>query len=368
MSNKVTRNISLLSGTKSTEYTGVYEKDTGKDTKYIVRYTINKKTKTKVIGTKEEGVTGQQASIERLKLIHEEKFRTLENKTEKYEFIVLYNSYLSFRKPLIAHNTYKNLKSHKTKYYNDHFKGRDIRTIKTKELQLFANNLLKTKKPATVEKIVNGLKKFFRYLHEEGIIVKNESAKVIMPKYDNKKYFMLPGTKVNKIIKYIKNLECPKDKALFCFLLHGRRINEVLTLEWRNIDFQNKRYTIDYKYSKNRKTMIFSLEDFMIEALGLLNQNTKYIFENPKTKKAFTYTTAFRLMKLLKYHCEVDNMTIHDFRHLIGYLGINQGQSLEIIGGILGHSNIQSAQRYSVLKTNKVQQAFKKIYKEHLYC
>ena len=59
-------------------------------------------------------------------------------------------------------------------------------------------------------------------------------------------------------------------------------------------------------------------------------------------------------------------MTIHDFRHLIGYLGINQGYNLEVIGGILGHSNIISTQRYSFLKVTEVQKAYKSLFKKYL--
>lgn len=367
MSKNVTRNISLLKGITSTNYTGVYQKKTEKETKYIIRYTINKKTKTKVVGTKEEGITPQQASIERLKLIHEQKFRTLENSHEKYDFLTLYDGYLAYRKALIAKNTYKNLKSHKTKYYNFAFKNRDIRTIKTKELQLFANKLLEDKKPASVEKIVNGIKKFYRYLHEEGLIIKNEASKVVVPKYDNKVYFMLPPQKIRKIISYIQKISTPRDKAMFLFLLHGRRINEVLTLKWSSIDIPNKKYTIEFSKSKNRKNMLFHLEEFMVETLKELNQKTIFVFENPKTGKPCTYTTAFRIMQQLKHECGIEQMRIHDFRHLIGYLGINKGETLETIGGILGHSNIQSTQRYSALKTTKVQQGFRKVYKEYLY-
>lgn len=362
----INTNKSTLSDLVTTSFQGIFYKDSKKGKKYVARFTVNKKTYTKVLGYEVEGITVQKASLLRLQLIHNIKYRILENRYEDFEFITLYDMYLYYRKPMISHNTYKNLKSHKTAYYEKIFKGKDVREVEYIFLQLFINKLLEQKKPATVEKIANGLKTFFRYLHEEGILTKNITSKIHLPKYDNKKYFILPSHKVKKLVNYIKSIEHKQYKAIFMFLLHGRRVSEVLNLKWEYIDIENNRYTIDYKYSKNRKTHYFSLEDFLIEAINKLDKKGIYLFENCRTKKPLTYTTVFRQMKLLKEECEIKKMTIHDFRHLIGYLGINNGYNLELIGAILGHSNIQSTQRYSFLTMKKTQRGYRELFKNYI--
>lgn len=362
-----TTNTSSLSGLVSTQFTGVFEKSSKRGIKFIVRYTIDKQTRVKMVGYAIDGMTAQKASLKRLQLMHDTKYRELENKKEHYEFISLYDGYLAYRRPMIAYNTYKNLNSHKTAYYEKIFGYTDVRSINYLQLQMFINKILETKKPATVEKIANGIKCFFRYLHNEGIISKNVAAKITIPKYDNKKYFMLPDHKIQEIVNYIFSIKNPTYKMIFLFLLHGRRINEVLTLRWQYIDFQNKRYTINYTYSKNRKSQYFALEEHMLVALKDLNMNTVFLFENPKKNKPITYTTVFRQMHYLRDYCKVPHMTIHDFRHLIGFLGINRGEGLETIGAILGHTNIQSTQRYSTLKISKAQKAYNKIFKSFLY-
>ncbi len=186
-----------------------------------------------------------------------------------------------------------------------------------------------------------------------------------MPKFDNKKYFSLPKKEVAKLVEYIMGLDSQFYKTLYMFLLHGRRINEVLTLKYSNIDFINKTYTIGYTLSKNRKNQVFPLEDWQIveiRKLQMVNPENIYLFQNIKTKQPITYTTVFRFHKKLRTNLELPTLTLHSFRHLVGFLMINSGYSLEVTAKVLGHQNIQSTQRYANLKMDLSKQAYSKTF------
>jgi site-specific recombinase XerD len=45
------------------------------------------------------------------------------------------------------------------------------------------------------------------------------------------------------------------------------------------------------------------------------------------------------------------SMRLHDIRHLIGYLAINNGHTLEQIGYVLGHASTATTKRYSNMKS-----------------
>ena len=45
-------------------------------------------------------------------------------------------------------------------------------------------------------------------------------------------------------------------------------------------------------------------------------------------------------------------MRLHDIRHLIGFMGVNSGYSLEQIGLVLGHTSTATTKRYSNMKSD----------------
>ncbi|EOH0076292.1 tyrosine-type recombinase/integrase, partial [Campylobacter jejuni] len=53
---------------------------------------------------------------------------------------------------------------------------------------------------------------------------------------------------------------------------------------------------------------------------------------------------------------------LHDLRHLIGYIGINMGISLEAIGETLGHSSIGVTKRYANIKNETINSTLNAIF------
>ncbi len=360
---RTSTNNGLLTDAKKTKFKGIYTKDTKRGLAYIVRFTVNKKTFTQIVGYEHENLTLESAYLLKLQLIQEHQKRLIDEGREKYQFLSLFIEFLDYKKSIMAKNTYKNYKSHYNAYFKEEFVNLDVRDITTHQLQKFINKLLKIKRPATVEKIKDSIKVFYRYLRDIGIVTINPARQVQMPRYDNQKYFILPKKKVKLIYQYISSIENLKVKLMFLFLLHGRRISEVLSLKWSDIDLLNGFYKINYENSKNRKNKYYPLQSFQIEVLKIIKKDKNiYVFENEETKKPYSYTFAFREMKKLKLHCDIPQMTLHSFRHLLGFLAINKGISLEVIAELLGHSNIQVTSRYAKLKIEESQKAFNKVF------
>lgn len=361
--------MSILKNAVKSQYPGLYTKQKKDDLQYIARFKNNNKTFTKIIGLKSEGITLEEAYKIKLNIENEQKIKNMSEQSDKYLFPNLFQDFISFRSPYLAANTNRNYRSHYAKYFSIDFKDKDIRTLSQTDLQRYINKLLETKRPATVEKILYSIRAFYKYLISVGKISHNPTEYINLPKYDNKKYFSLPKKDVSRLIDYIMNMESQFYKTIYIFLLHGRRINEVLTLQYSDIDFNNKTYTINYKLSKNRKNQTFPLEDFQLYEIRELQKafpNTKYLFENPTTKQNITYTSIFRVHKRLRNNLDLPNLTLHSFRHLVGFLLINKGHSLEVIAKILGQQNIQSTQRYSYMKMDKSKAAYEDIYSDFI--
>jgi len=67
----------------------------------------------------------------------------------------------------------------------------------------------------------------------------------------------------------------------------------------------------------------------------------KVVFHDVKRRYIMSNRNIFR---------NIDDMRIHDFRHLLGFTMVNNGVALEFIGKALGHKKPSTTQKYSNMK------------------
>lgn len=263
------------------------------------------------------------------------------------EYCLLYKNTLSLQ----TYNT-------KVSYYNKHFKekyGNNIITdFKFKDAQLFVNELLeKGLKPKTVKNIVNDFKVLFNYAIKNEYINKNPFQYVEIPKFDNRVYFDFTEEEIKRFIRTVLNYPDQKFRGIFIFLLHGRRLNEVLSLTWENVDFENEVYFIPPQINKARRFMTYQMTSLLKDILQrqkILNQiqcsKSPYVFPSSVTcRKIQDIRKQFK--KLLKLAKIDKKMRIHDIRHLVASYSINYlGLSVEEVSYTLGHTSIEITQRY----------------------
>jgi site-specific recombinase XerD len=356
---------SILSLAIKSNFQGIYKKQTKKGLAFIARYTVNKKTRTQIIGYMETGMTEYEAYKERLNLIASNQLlvATESVRSDEYNLALLFNRFILDTSCNLAENTKSNYKSIYNQYINKDFSEADIRNVTAIDLQRYINNTLEYRRPSTVDKIVYALKKFYRYLQDRGIYRYNSASNLEIPKYDNKKYFSMSKRDLRRVINYIKNIESHLFKTFYYILLHGRRWNESMQLKWSDIDFPNKVYKLSYENTKTKQNQFYYLEEFQLAALKKLkemNNSAVFVFENPKTKKPYSYTTFFKIHKKLRIDLNLEDYIIHHLRHTVAFLIINNGYSLEITGKVLGHKSLTSTERYANLEMKKAKEAYGK--------
>ena len=269
-------------------------------------------------------------------------------------FNELFKEYCLLYKNTLSEKTYQT----KVYYYNKHFKekyGNNIITdFKFKDAQLFVNELLeKGLKPKTVKNIVNDFKVLFNYAIKNEYVNKNPFQYVEIPKFDNRVYFDFTEEEIKRFIRTALNYPDQKFRGIFTFLLHGRRLNEVLSLTWENVDFDNEVYFIPPQINKARRFMTYQMTSLLKDVLQrqkILNQiqcpNSPYVFPSSVTcKKIQDIRKQFKkLLRLAKIN---KKMRIHDIRHLVASYSINYlGLSVEEVSFTLGHTSIEITQRY----------------------
>ena len=265
----------------------------------------------------------------------------------------LKENYFIFRgKSLSQENRYSQERSY-DKWIKNKIGDLEINKILTADIQMIVNEILNQgKAPRTSQTIVQILRPIFNYAIDIELCEKNPAIKVNIPKFDNTVDFQLSDEKRKHLYSEILKYEPIQYRGIMLFLYFGRRQNEVLTLKWQNINLDQKTYVIEDIYSKIRKRQEYPLskplEEFLTE-FGI--QKIGYVFKGEKTPHITKNTFRGHWKKLLK-NADIENMRIHDTRHLLGNTMVNKGFSLEAIGKSLGHSSTQVTKRYAKTSLN----------------
>jgi len=140
-------------------------------------------------------------------------------------------------------------------------------------------------------------------------------------------------------------------KALYLFALQGRRKSEILTMKWKNIDFDNMLYTLPQ--TKNGEEQTFMLPDIVAELLLSLESNQiDYVFESPSNPNEHIKNIQAQTNKLKK---ALDNKDfgIHYLRNVVVSAMAEQGVSAAHLSAALGHSNLYTMEKYLSINYTK---------------
>lgn len=233
-----------------------------------------------------------------------------------------------------------------------HFEGVKINKINTSILQNYIDSLSKN-----ISNICNILKKFFNYAFNNAIIKANYFNNVVIPKKTTVKNSKDKYLTKDELIKFFECVEDKNDLVLFRVMAFtGARINEILALQVKDIDFKNKSINI-YKTlvrdkynqiiintTKNNKNRLIGIDDKTIEILQEYTKNKTtddYIF----TTKNNNFYCSINISKKLKLICKkygLKKITCHTFRHTHATLLFENNVNIKYIQNRLGHTNINT--------------------------
>ncbi|MDD2790344.1 MAG: site-specific integrase [Sulfurimonas sp.] len=333
-----------------TKYTGIYYKEDArtKVKTYLARAKVNGTEIEQIVGHSNDKYKTNPALAfqRRVDLINAHKAGKSTKKEDNPTLDQFFEEFHKLRKETISSNRHKSTKYFYDKYVPDSLKKQKLSSITSHDLQKIVNQLISEGKKGsyivTVKEIFSPL---YKKAMEYGVVEKNITDFLQFPKYDNTRYFTLPEDKVKLLIEEIMDISNNHYRVMFMFLLRGRRSNEIRTLCWEDIDFENKLYFVRDYNNKIRKNQTYMLDDEIIEHLKIIKENKGLIFKSPKTGEKFTAIPK-KFWKRLQDNIGI-SMRIHDFRHLLGFTLVNNNVPLESIQRALGHSNISITQRYS---------------------
>ena len=143
--------------------------------------------------------------------------------------------------------------------------------------------------------------------------------------------------------------------AITLLLLTGARRNEVTHAKWEYLNWDRR--TLLVPLSKSGKPRTITLNAHALDLLRSVRRidGNPYIFPSEITDKPCA-SLHFPWDRIRRRAGLVD-VRLHDLRHSFASFLVNQGISLYVVQGLLGHSHSRTTQRYAHLAQQTLQNA-----------
>ncbi len=275
----------------------------------------------------------------------------------------LFELFMLKKKQEIKPRTYEFYKSFYDKHIKPAFGEKKLKEVTKYDLNNLADTMrLNGYSERTVLSIKQVLRPLFNHHLINGDIQVNPALQLDIKKLDNEVEIDLTMQQIKDLMQQIESYPLEPFRGIFVFLATGRRLNEVLTLRWENINIEERYYRITKENSKNSKTNLYPLSDKLIDALPS-RKKYGFVFHAIKdTSKPMNKSTLVPHWKRLYKSAGIEHLRLHDLRHIIGNVMVSNGASLTEVAELLGHSNITVTKRYSKSETYSKKRSLDKFF------
>ncbi len=146
--------------------------------------------------------------------------------------------------------------------------------------------------------------------------------------------------------------------AIRMLVLTGCRKAEILTLRWDDIDWEHGCLRLPDSKTGAKTVALGAPAVELLHGLPRVDDNP-YVF--PGTKERAHLVGLQKIWHRLRNRAELPDVRLHDLRHSLASVGAAGGDSLLIIGKLLGHKNAASTQRYAHLGDDPLRSAANRI-------
>ena len=164
-----------------------------------------------------------------------------------------------------------------------------------------------------------------------------------------------------ELARFFEALDLTENPAFKDFILlglfTGARKSNVLSMRWKDIDFERSVWKIPGEFSKNGEPMQIPLGPDVLDILRKRRAETSSVFVLPGPGAKGHYMEPKRAWNTLLKRAKLEDLRIHDLRRSMGSWMTIGGTSLPIVGKALGHKTSQATSIYARLNLDPVRAA-----------
>lgn len=220
---------------------------------------------------------------------------------------------------------------------------------------------------ASIARVFIALKVFFKFLRREGLISESPAEFLTSPKLWQLIPEVLSQEEMERLLESpdLAEEEGVRDYAVLELLYSaGLRVSELCSLKIQDVADDSMK--IRGKGSKERivpigKKAIAAIDQYLSKFRSRAETNDHLFITRRKAPLSRQYVWSL-VKKYAKKASIVKNIFPHTFRHSYATHLLERGGDLRVIQEMLGHSSINSTDRYTHVSTQHLQEAFKKFH------
>ena len=280
--------------------------------------------------------------------------------------------YLQYEKHYSNHTLFsykKDLKSFED-YFFSNYEGLEFKDIDSKIIREWVVSLMEEGyKPSTIHRKISSLKAYFRYLLNEGIIEKNPTENVTLPKKGERLPECIKEKEIRRLFDDIlseDNFVNTRDKLIFTILYScGLRVSELVNIKIK--DFSNSFSTLKVLGKRDKERLVplnFELQELIKKYMLFREQldsieDLEYLLLTIKGKKIYQRLVYRIVNETLKLVTTKHKKSPHVLRHSFATHMLNNGADLNAIKELLGHANLSATEIYTHNTIAKLQKIYK---------
>ena len=219
---------------------------------------------------------------------------------------------------------------------------------------------------SSIDRKLSGLRGFYKFLANEGIVSKNVFSLVNGPKKEKKLPRYFEYNELEELFNVCDDTPMGQRDLLILEMLYGTgvRVGELVNIKVKDIDLSTKSILI---LGKGNKERIVTYGEYCEEALvNYLNDgyhrlnvlNEDYLFLNKNGGIITERGVRYILDQIIKKTSLNKSISPHMLRHSFATHLLNEGCDLITVQKLLGHESIKATQIYTHVTTDRLKEVY----------
>jgi len=204
-------------------------------------------------------------------------------------------------------------------------------------------------KPATVNRALVSLKRYFGWVTIKGTITRNPSTVVKLVRVGPTTPRQLSDKEEDALVAAVTATGRVRDRAIIVLMLHtGLRVGEICSLRYNDITLGRRSGVarVTGKRNKYREVPLnVTARQVLQEYLPTLASDAVCLFPSERTGIALTERALGYLVRRYATHARLADVSPHDLRHRFGYR-MAESVPLHRLAQIMGHDSLDTTMTY----------------------